>query len=142
MIGLDTNVIVRYLVQDEPKQSGQANRIIEKAVTDGKILHISQITLCEIVWVLERCYRVSRKELINVLKQLLQTQKIRVEQDAVSRQALIDFEHHEGVDFTDCLIGRQNASNDCSFTYTFDKKAAKKLHSTFKLISYIDRKVI
>jgi predicted nucleic-acid-binding protein len=134
MIGLDTNVVVRYLVQDEPKQSEQANRIIEKAVVDGETLGISQVTLCEIVWVLERCYSVSKKELIDVLKQLLQTQQIRVEHDAIARQALRDFEHHAGVDFSDCLIGRQNAFNDCSFTYTFDKNAAKKLHATFKFI--------
>lgn len=134
MIGLDTNVIVRYLVQDEPEQSDQANRLIEKAVANGETFWISQITLCEIVWVLERCYSSSKTELIDVIKQLLQTQRIRVEHDDVARQALRDFEHHEGVDFSDCLIGRQNSSNDCFFTYTFDKKAAKKLHAIFKLI--------
>lgn len=136
MIGLDTNVVVRYLVQDEPKQSELANRILEKAVAEGQELRISQVTLCEIVWVLEQCYNVSKNQLIDVLKQLLHTQQIRVEQDTVVRQALRDFEHHTGVDFSDCLIGRQNASNDCSFTYTFDKNAAKKLHATFKFIIY------
>lgn len=135
MIGLDTNVVIRYLVQDDPKQAGLANRIIEKAVTRGEMLGISQVTLCEIVWVLERCYSLDREGVIGVLKQLLQTQQIRVEQDTVARQALRDFEQHEGVDFSDCLIGRQNAFNDCSFTYTFDKKAAKKLHATFKFAS-------
>lgn len=135
MIGLDTNVVVRYLVQDDPKQSENANRIIEKAVADGETLLISQITLCEIVWVLERCYNISKKEIIDVLKQLLQTQQIRVGHENIAQQALRDFEIHSGVDFSDCLIGRQNASNDCSFTYTFDKNAAKKLHVTFKLVT-------
>lgn len=134
MIGLDTNVIVRYLVQDEPEQSGKANHLIEKAVANNEIFWISQITLCEIIWVLERCYGSSKIELIHVIKQLLQTQQIRVEHDGVARQALRDFEHNDGVDFSDCLIGRQNSSNNCSFTYTFDKKAAKKLHATFKPI--------
>lgn len=133
MIGLDTNVVIRYLVQDEPKQSKLASQVIEKAVADGETLRISQITLCEIVWVLERCYNTSKKELIDVLKQLLQTQQIRIEHDSVARQALRDFEVHSGVDFSDCLIGRQNAANDCSFTYTFDKNAAKKLPGIFKL---------
>lgn len=135
MIGLDTNVIIRYLVQDDVKQSKQASRIIENAIAKGETLKISQVTLCEIVWVLERVYSVSKKELIHVLKQLLHTQQIQIEHDTVARQALRDFEHHAGVDFSDCLIGRQNAFHDCSFTYTFDKNAANKLHVTFKMIS-------
>lgn len=135
MIGLDTNVVIRYLVQDEPIQSNKANHIIEKVVADGEILFISQITLCEIVWVLERCYSISKKERIDVINQLLQTPNIRIESDAVARQALQDFEYCDGVDFSDCIIGRQNSSNNCTFTYTFDKKAAKKLNASFKLVS-------
>jgi predicted nucleic-acid-binding protein len=134
MIGLDTNVVVRYLVQDDPKQSEEANRLIERAVAEGEILGISQISLCEIIWVLERCYDANKQELINVLNQLLQTLQIQIERDDIARQALRDFENCSGVDFSDCLIGRQNVSNNCSFTYTFDKKAAKKLDATFKYI--------
>lgn len=134
MIGLDTNVVVRFLAQDEPKQSTLANHVIEKAIAHGETLAISQITLCEIVWVLESCYSTHKKEIINMIKQLLQTQQIWIESDAVVREALRDFEDHTGVDFSDCLIGRQNAANDCSYTYTFDKIAAKKMHSTFKLV--------
>ena len=133
MIGLDTNVVVRYLVQDEPKQSARASHIIEKAVKDGELLWICQVTLCEIVWVLERCYSISRNELIRVIEQLLQTQQMRIEKDDVVWQALRDFEHHHNTDFSDCLIGRQNALNECNFTYTFDKNAANKLN-TFKHI--------
>lgn len=133
MIGLDTNMVVRYLVQDEPKQSKCANRLIEKTVADREVLGISLVTLCEIVWVLERCYGLIRTELIDVLKQLLQTQSIWIEHDVVVRQALRDFESRTAIDFSDCLIGRQNEVNGCSFTYTFDKNAAKKLHTMFKL---------
>lgn len=135
MIGLDTNVVIRYLLQDDPKHSKLANHIIEKAIENGVSLWISQITLCEMVWVLESCYNITKKELLLVLKQLLQTQEIQIEQDNITRQALRDFESYEGVYFSDCLIGKQNSFNNCSCTYTFDKKAAKKLHSNFKLIS-------
>ena len=121
MIGLDTNVVVRYLVQDDPKQSKQANSIIEKAISNGETLFISLITLCEIAWVLESCYEVSKKELIDVFKRLLQTQQIKIENEDVARHALHDFEHHTGIDFSDSLIGRQNVSNGSSLTYTFDK---------------------
>lgn len=133
MIGLDTNVIIRYLVQDEPQQSMKANHIIEKAVADEEILIISQITLCEMVWVLESCYALTKKEIIEVLNKILHTHQIRIEQDDVVRHALRDFSHFDNVDFSDCLIGRQNISKGCSFTYTFDKNAAKKLNSLFKL---------
>jgi predicted nucleic-acid-binding protein len=135
MIGLDTNVIIRYLVQDEPKQSKQANGIIETAIAEGLKLSISQVTLCEVVWVLERCYHVHKMELINVIKQLLKTQQIQVEHESVAQEALLDFEHHTSVDFSDCLIGRQNTNNGCIITYTFDKQAAKKLNDTFKFIT-------
>jgi predicted nucleic-acid-binding protein len=133
MIGLDTNFVIRYLVQDDPKQSAQASRLIANAVTNGVMLGISQVTLCEIIWVLEQCYSVNKSDLIIVLKQLLQTQQIRVENDTIAWQALRDFEQHSGVDFSDCLIGRQNEANDCFFTYTFDKHAAKKL-PLFKIV--------
>lgn len=132
MIGLDTNVVIRYLVQDEPKQSAIATHLIEKAVADGEILWICQVTLCEIAWVLERCYSLAKSDLIQVIKQLLQTHQMRIEQDDIVWQALRDFEHLAGTDFSDCLIGRQNAFNECSFTYTFDKNAAKKLTALFR----------
>lgn len=134
MIGLDTNVVVRYLVQDDPEQSVYANQVIEKAIEQGEVLVISQITLCEVVWVLERCYSASRKELIDVLNQILQTQQLQIEHDTVAREALRDFENNAGVDFSDCLIGRKNISRGCSFTYTFDKNAGKKLSAAFKLL--------
>lgn len=130
MIGLDTNVVIRYLVQDDPIQAKQASRIIEELVAKGEILRISQVTLCEIVWVLERCYHLDKKELIEVIKQLLQTQQICIEHSDVARQALKDYECYSKVDFSECLIGCQNIFNDCVFTYTFDKNAAKL--STFK----------
>jgi predicted nucleic-acid-binding protein len=133
MIGLDTNIVVRYLVQDEPDQSECANRIIDKAVADKELLGISLVTLCETVWVLERCYNTTKTEIIEVLKQLLHTRQIQIEHKTVVWQALHDFECLEGIDFSDCLIGRQNLANDCVFTYTFDKNAAKKLNAAFKL---------
>jgi predicted nucleic-acid-binding protein len=134
MIGIDTNVLVRYIVQDDPEQSTCATRIIEKAVDSGKTIVISQITLCELVWVLEKCYNCSKNDLTYVLKQLLRTQQIRIEGDQAARQALQDFERHKGIDFSDCLIAHQNTSNGCLYTFTFDKKAAKQLPSIFKIL--------
>ena len=135
MIGLDTNVVIRYLVQDDPEQSKKTNQLIEKAIKDGEILWICQLTLCEIFWVLESCYDLTKEELISTLSALLQTRQIRIEQEDIAWAALRDYEKSSKVGFSDCLIGRQNAYHECICTYTFDKEATKHLTSTFKLMS-------
>ncbi len=75
MIGLDTNVIVRYLTQDDPSQSEIADKIISRSTDQGEMLWISQITLCETVWVLERAYKISKKTIVEILHFLLETQE-------------------------------------------------------------------
>ena len=67
MIGLDTNVVVRYLVQDDPEQSRRTNQCIEKWTKSGNKLWICLITLCEVFWVLESCYDLDKEALINVI---------------------------------------------------------------------------
>jgi len=132
MIGLDTNVIVRYLTQDDPIQSVIANKLISKSVDGQELLWISQMTLAETVWVLERAYKISKSEMIEILHTLLQTVELVVEKHDLAFQALQDYKGSKYAGFVDCLIGRQNKSNDCVFTYTLDKEAAKDLN-TFKL---------
>lgn len=134
MIGLDTNVVVRYLIQDDPRQSKQATQMIEKTVANGQTFWISLISLCEVIWVLERCYDINKVDLIRFIKQLLITNGLKIENETVVRQAVHDFEKLPAVDFSDCLIGKQNRVNDCIFTYTFDRNAAKKMGSLFKLV--------
>lgn len=133
MIGLDTNVIIRYLTQDDPRQAALANKVIGKSTSQGQLLWISQITLCETVWVLERAYKISKDEMITVLHQLLQTQELVFDKHDIVWQALHDYKSCHSVGFVDCLIGRQNVSNDCLYTYTFDKDAVKEL-KTFQML--------
>lgn len=133
MIGLDTNVIVRYLTQDDPKQGELANKIISKATGQGELLWISQITLCETVRVLERAYKISKDETVNILTILLQTQELVFENHDDVWHALQEYKVCQSVAFVDCLIGRQNVSNGCAFTYTFDKDAVKEL-TTFHML--------
>ena len=133
MIGLDTNVIVRYLTQDDPIQSKKANARIAKWIQDGEELWICQVTVCEVFWVLEHAYKLSKKELISVLTSLLQTRQLEIEEEDVIWAALHDYEKSSTVGFVDCLIGRKNSTHGCSCTYTFDQKAAKQLAS-FKLL--------
>ncbi len=133
MIGLDTNVLVRYLTQDEPIQAELANQVINKAVKQAELLWVGQITLAETVWVLERAYKIDKEEIINILHALLQTQELIFENHDIVWHALQDYKVSQSVGFVDCLIGRQNLSHDCTFTYTFDKDAAKEL-KTFQIL--------
>lgn len=133
MIGLDTNVLVRYLTQDDPSQSAVASKMITNFVGMGEVLWVSQIILCETVWVLERAYKTNKKTIAEILHLLLQTQELVFEHHDIVWQALQDYKSSHSVGFADCLIGRQNIANKCTFTNTFDKEAAKEL-STFHLL--------
>lgn len=135
MIGLDTNVVIRYLVQYPPTQARKASEFIDSCIQSGKILWICQATLCEVFWVLKSCYELSKVELVSMLRLLLRARSIKIERDDIAYQALLDYEENSKIDFPDCLIGRQNAWFECQSTYTFDKNAAKRLPGQFKLIS-------
>ncbi len=125
MIGLDTNVMIRYITQDDPIQSKMANRLLGDIFSSGELVWINQITLCEIYWVLESCYHLSKKKLVEVIKMLLEIKQIEFEHEETAWEALKDFESMSKVDFVDCLIGRQNEKQKCLFTYTFDRGAAQ-----------------
>ena len=123
MIGLDTNVVIRYLVQDDKKQSAAATRFIEKSLTTDVPGYINHITLCEIVWVLQRCYDVTKQQLRDIIEGLLTTKQIIVENVEVAWKALRAYDANSA-DFCDALIGQANIHSGCEHTVTFDKKAA------------------
>ncbi len=123
MIGLDTNVVIRYLVQDDKKQSAAATRFIERSLTADVPGYINQITLCEIVWVLERCYGATKLQVRNIIEGLLTTRQLQVENTEVAWKALHAFDANSA-DFSDALIGRKNIHDGCARTVSFDKKAA------------------
>jgi predicted nucleic-acid-binding protein len=123
LIGLDTNVVIRYLVQDDKKQSAAATRFIEKSLTMDVPGCINHITLCEIVWVLQRCYGVTKQQLRVILEALLTTKQLIVENAEVAWKALRAYDA-DSADFCDALIGQANIHSGCEHTVTFDKKAA------------------
>ena len=123
MIGLDTNVVIRYLVQDDKKQSAAATRFIEKSLTTDVPGYINYITLCEIVWVLQRCYGVTKQQLRDIIEGLLTTKQLIVENVEVAWKALRAYDANSA-DFCDALIGQANIHSGCEHTVTFDKKAA------------------
>ena len=124
MIGLDTNVVVRYIAQDDPAQSRKATAFIEGECTDATPGFIGLVVLVEVVSVAESCYAASRAEVARIVRSLLGTRRFIVQEAEIVWQALRAFEQGKS-DFADCLIERCAAAAGCSKTVTFDKGAAK-----------------
>jgi predicted nucleic-acid-binding protein len=123
VIGIDTNVLVRYVVEDDEKQAKIATRLIEGCTSDEPG-YISHLVLIELVWVLTSCYDADKEALITVIEQLLQTRQLLVEEPETVWLALADF-RQASADFSDCMLSRINLKAGCTATFTFDKNAAK-----------------
>ncbi len=122
MIGLDTNVIVRYLVQDDPDQSAAASTAID-ALTETAPGFVSLVTIVELYWVLRRAYKISTARCAELVEGLLDARELRVDQESVVRAALTV--SSGGLDFADALIADLGRAAGCDYTVTFDQRAAK-----------------
>ncbi|PYR69272.1 MAG: hypothetical protein DMF87_26760 [Acidobacteria bacterium] len=120
MIGLDTNLLIRYLTKDDSAQYAKASRLIEQAVQRDERLLINSIVLCEITWVLDAAYKYSRADIADALERILHTAQFDVERAPEARQALDDFRSTQA-GFADALIGRINRSLGAPRTATFDR---------------------
>ncbi|OGW47808.1 MAG: hypothetical protein A2V62_05740 [Nitrospirae bacterium RBG_19FT_COMBO_58_9] len=127
MIGLDTNVLVRYLVQDDSGQSRKATQVIAKRCTRDDPGFVNRIVLCELVWVLESAYGYSKDTIVAVLEKLLRTSQMKIED---TQPAWTDFRLYQkgNADFADCLLGTTNRLDGCNETVTFDRAASKLEH--------------
>ena len=123
MIGLDTNVVVRYIMQDDPRQAALATRFVE-SLTSATPGYISLVSVTELSWVLSDAYDLERPQLVAVLEGLLRTKEILVEQAETVWKALRLFQSGNA-DFADCLIERSGAAVGCDWTMTFDRGAVK-----------------
>ena len=123
MIGLDTNVLVRYIMQDDPKQSPKASQLID-ALDDTNRGFVSLVSVVELVWVLSACYDLKREQIAQALDVMLRTRQFAVEQTDQVLRALRVFVSSKA-DFADCLIERSAAQAGCEKTLTFDVGAAK-----------------
>ncbi len=123
MIGLDTNVLVRYIMQDDPAQAAQATALIESLQADRPGF-VSLVSVVELVWVLTACYALSNAQAAQALDVLLQARQIVVDRaDQVLRATRL-FARGKA-DFADCLIERCAAAAGCERTFTFDVGAAR-----------------
>ncbi len=124
MIGLDTNVLLRYIIQDEPKQAKLAEQVIESQLSLRNPGFINQIVLCELVWVCESAYKFARDDIAALLQRVLETNVFIVERSDLAWKALERY--RADADFPDALIGLTNSSFGCERTVTFDRRAARR----------------
>lgn len=123
MIGIDTNVLVRYVAQDETTQAHKATQLIESFTSESPG-YVGLVTVIELVWVLMGCYSCSRENIVEVVELLLRTKELLVADAETLWSALRVFKSSKA-DFADCVIERVAHSAGCDYTVTFDRGAAK-----------------
>jgi len=125
MIALDTNVLVRFLVEDDAAQSRRARRLIASAIAANEVCFVSDVVLCELVWVLQVSYRIERKAIMEVLTQLFFARHILfASHDRISR-TLDAFRAGRG-DFADYLVREHARTAGCPAVATFDRALLKE----------------
>ena len=120
MRGLDTNVLVRYLINDDPRQALAAEQILEDCRRTREPVFLSVLVLCELVWVLDRSYGQSKTEIRAILEKLVEADIFRVEQEEVVRKSLAHYARGKG-SFADYLIAEIGMAAGCQDTVSFDR---------------------
>ncbi len=120
MIAFDTNVLLRLLLNDEPRQARQAQAMVDRAVSRSDQVLLPDIVLCELEWVLGAVYGVPKPEIVRTLRRLLDTEVFAFLDRSAVAGALRDYEGGGG-DFSDYLIGATAARAGAATTYTFDR---------------------
>ena len=126
MIGLDTNVVVRFLAQDDQAQSAIANRLMSRLNKDEPGF-ISSVVLAEITWVLSRAYKSKREEIARAVEGLLRSAELIVENADAAYRALAIYQASTSAEFADALIAETASLAGAAETVTFDKNAASSL---------------
>ncbi len=122
MIGLDTNVLVRYIAQDEPLQSALATKLVENFTAEAPGF-VSTVTLVETVWVLARAYKTTKPEILRIIEGLLRARELVIE-DAETHYVALNQFAATTVDYADAVIAQAGRRAGCEFTATFDRRAA------------------
>jgi predicted nucleic-acid-binding protein len=124
MIGLDTNVLVRYLAQDDPLQSPIATDLMEHRLTEEEPGFISVVAMAEVAWVLECAYGLANRDIAAAIEGVLQAEALVVESEQEVFAAMVALKEGRG-SFADALIGALGAKAGCSRTVTFDRRAQR-----------------
>lgn len=124
MLGIDTNVLIRFLVRDDDAQFEKARKLIKREVTAGHRVFVNQLVLMEAEWVLRSRYAVPKNQIIEAISGLLDASDVQFEDEPAIEEALFIWKD-SAADFADCLISAKNRRMGCRATATFDVKASK-----------------
>lgn len=124
MIGLDTNILVRYLTQDDPVQSAKATQILERRLTPKNLGFVSVAVIVETVWVLDRAYGLTAREISGAVERLLQVDVLALENEQEVFTAMVALKQGRA-SFADALIAELGTRAGCGRTLTFDRNAAQ-----------------
>lgn len=120
MIGLDTNVLVRYLTRDDAKQFQEASALMLGLEKHQRSAYLSTVTLCETVWVLARAYKIDRAHIVATLDKILDTSIFNIDDKDAVREAVALYRAGKG-DFADYLVGVRARNAGCTTMATFDE---------------------
>jgi len=132
VIGLDTNILVRYIVQDNIRQAKRATELIESMCTADDPGFINLVVICEICWVLASGYKYDREIIASIIRNMLTSVELMVEESETVWRSLSAFEKGQA-GLADYIIGSHNQTKHTTTTYTFDRKAAK--HQSLTLLT-------
>jgi predicted nucleic-acid-binding protein len=124
MLGVDTNVLVRYLTRDDQPQYEKARRMIDREVTKGEPVLVSLLVLLETEWVLRSRYEMAKADIVTAFSALLDTADLTFEDEPSVETAVYSWKD-SAADFADCLIEARNRRLGCRATATFDVRALK-----------------
>jgi predicted nucleic-acid-binding protein len=119
VIALDTNVLIRFIVEDDHEQSKRVQAFVESLGREDTRGFVCTIVVCEIVWVLESCYRFRRTEITSTLRSLLRARELLFESPDLVARAVDRYKNGKG-DVADYLIDEVGRSQGCTATATFD----------------------
>ena len=131
MKALDTNILARYLRDDDPVQSKRAAHFIQRAVRQDEPLYLNHVVLCELVGVLTTVYEHRKDEIVAMIEAVLLTGQFQIEDKSSIELALEDYKKSKA-EFPDCLIGRRNRAVGSHATLTFDRRL--KQLDTFEVL--------
>lgn len=132
MISLDTNILIRLLVRDDPAQTFLVDQLIQDAIEAGESCFVGDAVLCEVEWVLESSYRAQREDVLAAMQELI-AQEIFVFDDREAFRQAIDSYQRGKAEFSDFLIGAKGQARGARVTYTFDRALSR--HEGFKLLT-------
>ena len=124
MTGLDTNILLRYILEDDPVQSPRAERLMEYTFTEANPGYISLVTIAETAWVLSSFYRFNAQDVVSAIQSLLDMAVIEIQNKSEVYAAMIALQSGQA-DFADALIANIGTWSGCTTTLTFDKKASR-----------------